>query len=159
MTFGKPIGQELVVNIDFAELSGKNAKDVDSLFLFCKEGWIKSVLGEYHTQKQALSRFFLGAMILSDPVLQIIRRELKRLSPDVRVETEEIKEVLISEVIKRDVVEGENADDAKKKIVRAASRHLREKSVAKPASEVATSDTASEESQTSEPPSEDSSDE
>jgi hypothetical protein len=40
---------------------------LELLFLFAKEGWVRSVLGEYHTQKQALSRFFLGAMILSDP--------------------------------------------------------------------------------------------
>ncbi|MDZ4851265.1 MAG: type I restriction enzyme HsdR N-terminal domain-containing protein [Pirellulaceae bacterium] len=128
VTFGKPIGQELVINIDFCGLSGKNTKDLESLFLFCKEGWIKSVLGEYHTQKQALSRFFLGAMILSDPVLAVIRRELKRVSPDVRVEIDEIKAVLTAEVLKREVLEGDNATDAKRKINRAASKQLREKS-------------------------------
>jgi hypothetical protein len=57
VTFGKPIGQELVLDLDFCSLSGKAAKDVDTLYLFCKEGWMKSVLGEYHTQKQALSGF------------------------------------------------------------------------------------------------------
>lgn len=126
--FGKPISQELVLDIDFCSLGAKNMKDLDTLFLFCKEGWMKSVLGEYHTQKQALSRFFLGAMILSDPVLTIIRRELKRLSPDVRVEVEEIKAVLIAEVLKREVLEGDSAADAKKKLARAAARQLREKS-------------------------------
>ena len=126
--FGKPIGQELVLDLDFCTLSGKSAKDLDTLYLFCKEGWMKSVLGEYHTQKQALSRFFLGAMILSEPVLNIIRRELKRLSPDVRVEIEEIKAVLMAEVLKREVLEGDSASDAKKKIARSAAKQLREKS-------------------------------
>ncbi len=128
VTFAKPIGQELVIDIDFCNLNGKTTRDIESLFLFCKEGWTKSVLGEYHTQKQALSRFFLGAMILSDPVLNVIRKELKRLSPDVRVEVEEIKTVLIAEVLKREVLEGENAVDAKKKIARAAAKQMREKS-------------------------------
>ncbi len=125
--FGKPIGQELVLDLDFCSLSGKAAKDVDTLFLFCKEGWMKSVLGEYHTQKQALSRFFLGAMILSEPVLNIIRRELKRLSPDVRVEIDEIKAVLMAEVLKREVLEGDSAADAKKKLARSAAKQLKEK--------------------------------
>lgn len=75
VTFSKPIDYDLVVEIDFASLNPKSAKDIESLYLFAKEGWLKSVLGEYHSQKQALSRFFLGAMLLTDPVLDVIRRE------------------------------------------------------------------------------------
>lgn len=127
VTFAKPIDHELVLTFEFASLAPRNAKDIDSLYLLCKEGWIKSVLGEFHTQKQALSRFFLGALIVSDPVLQVLRRELRRLSPDVRVETDEILSVLVSEVIKRDVTEGDQAKDAAKRIARAASKTLRTK--------------------------------
>jgi hypothetical protein len=127
VTFSKPIDQELVIEIDFANLSPKNAKDIESQFLFCKEGWIKSVLGDYHTQKQALSRFYLGAMLLNDPVLQVIRRELRRVSPDVKVETEEIKIVLASEVIKREVLEGDKAAEAKRRINRAVAKQTKAK--------------------------------
>jgi hypothetical protein len=127
VTFAKPINQELVIDIDFCSLNPRNAKDVESLFLLCKEGWIKSVLGEFHTQKQALNRFFLGALLTSDPILQLLRRELRRLSPDVRVETDEILSVLTSEVIKRDVTEGEQAKDAAKKIAKVAAKALRTK--------------------------------
>jgi len=42
---------------------------MELLYLWCKEGWQKSMLTDYHTQKQALSRFFVGAMLLTDPVL------------------------------------------------------------------------------------------
>jgi len=127
VTFAKPIGQELVIDIDFCSLNSRNAKDVESIFLLCKEGWIKSVLGEFHTQKQALSRFFLGALLISDPVLQLLRRELRRLSPDVRVETDEILSVLTAEVIKRDVTEGDQAKDAAKKIAKVAAKTLKTK--------------------------------
>ncbi len=125
--FGKPIGQELVIELEICNLSPKSTKDVESLFLFCKEGWIKSVLGEYHTQKQTLSRFFLGAMILTDPVLQVLRRQLKLMSPDVRVEIEEIKTALAAEVIKREILEGDKATEAKRKIARAAGKQLKAK--------------------------------
>lgn len=127
VTFAKPIGQELVIDIDFCALNSRNAKDVESIFLLCKEGWVKSVLGEFHTQKQALSRFFLGALLMSDPVLQLLRRELRRLSPDVRVETDEILSVLTAEVIKRDVTEGDQAKDAAKKIAKVAAKTLKTK--------------------------------
>ena len=128
VTYGKPIDQELVVEIDFCAINPKSQVDLESLYLFCKEGWVKSVLGDYQMQKQALSRFFLGALVLGEPVLDVIRRELRRVSPDVRIETDQIKAVLTNEVLKREVIDGEKADEARKKIARAASKSLRKSS-------------------------------
>lgn len=125
VTFAKPISHELVVDIDFCSLNPKSAKDIEALYLFCKEGWIKSVLGDYHSQKQALSRFSLGAMVLTDPVLEVIRRELRRVSPDIKISIEEIRAVFTAEVIKREVMEGDKAEEARKKIARSASKALR----------------------------------
>jgi len=125
IVFSKPIEQELVVELNFCELNPKTENDLELLYLWCKEAWSRSVLGEYHTQKQALSRFFIGGILLTDPVLDVIRRELRRVSPDVRIESEQIKAVLELEVIKREVVEGEKADEARRKIARAANKPLR----------------------------------
>ncbi len=123
--FTRPIAQELVVDIDFMALNPKSESDIETLYLWCKEGWQRSALGEFHTQKQALSRFFLGAMVLSDPVLEVVRRELRRVSPDVRIDIESIRTVLVNEVVKREVVEGDKAEEARKKISRSASKSLR----------------------------------
>lgn len=123
--FTRPIQTELVVDIDFSTLNPKADSDLDTLYLWCKEGWVRSALGDFHTQKQALSRFFLGAMVLSDPVLEVVRRELRRVSPDVRIDVEQIRGVLINEVLKREVMEGEKADEARKKIARTANKSLR----------------------------------
>lgn len=122
VSFGKPISQELVLNLDFTGLSYKDSTDLDNLYLLTKEGISKSILGEYHAQRQALSRFFIGATILSAPVLDVIRRELRRMSPDVRIDTDQIKDVLMQEVFKRDVIEGERADEARRKIARSVAR-------------------------------------
>lgn len=123
--FTRPITQELVVEIDFMVLNPKAETDIELLYLWCKEGWQRSALGEFHTQKQALSRFFLGAMILSESVLELVRRELRRVSPDVKIDIEQIKAVLVNEVVKREVMEGEKADEARKKIARSAGKSLR----------------------------------
>jgi hypothetical protein len=125
LIFAKPIDQELVLEIDFCALNPRVEGDIEVLYLWCKEGWQRSVLGEYHTQKQALSRFFVGAMLQSDAVLDVIRRELRRLSPDVRIDASQIKDVLVNEVIKREVMEGEKADEARKKVTKAANTSLR----------------------------------
>lgn len=139
LIFAKPIDQELVLEIDFCALNPRSEGDVELLYLWCKEGWQRSVLGEYHIQKQALSRFFVGAMLQTQPVLDVIRRELRRVSPDVRIDADQIKAVLVNEVIKREVTEGEKADEARKKIAKAARNALRASSGKSVAESAATS--------------------
>lgn len=118
VTFGQPIGHELVEEFDFMLLNAKSDADLESAYLFTKEALTRDVLEEYQLQRQAMSRFFLGAMILSDPVLAVVRRELRRMSPDVKIEVEEIRIALTEEVVKREVLEGERADNARKKIAK-----------------------------------------
>lgn len=125
VTFGKPIGQDLVLEIDFLNINYKSSANLENLYLLTKEGIGRSVLSDYHTQRQALSRYSIGAILLSEPVLEMIRRELRKMAPDVKIDTDQISEVLVQEIIKRDVMEGEKADEARKKIARAASRAAR----------------------------------
>src|SRR6185503_4381372 len=127
VTFAKPIDSELVLEFSISQLNPKKHADIELTYHLMREGWMKSALGEFHTQRQALNRFFLGAMILSNPVLDVIRRELRRLSPDVRIDTEQIKAVMMQDVLKREVVEGDKADEARKKVNRAANKPLRSK--------------------------------
>ena len=125
LVFAKPIDAELIVEFDMLALNAKDTTSVEHLFLLCKEGWSKSVLGEYFTQKQALSRYYMAATLLTEPVLDVIRRELRRISPDVRIDSDAIAKVLAAEVIKRDCLEGEKADEARKGVRKAAGKTLR----------------------------------
>ena len=118
--FGKPIESERVLLFDLLGLNSRTAAHIETLGLLAKEGWKKAYLGEYHLQRQALNRFTLGALLLVEPVLSTIRRELRRVSPNVRVTTDEIKTVLREEVLKRDVLEGDDAVSARKKVSRAS---------------------------------------
>jgi hypothetical protein len=123
--FSKPIEYELVVDLDILSVNPRNREHIELLGLLAKEGWQKAQLGEYHSQRLALSRFTLGALLVSDPLLDVLRREIRRLSPDVRVETEDVKTVLEADVLKREVLEGEKAEAARRQVARAAGRTLR----------------------------------
>jgi hypothetical protein len=50
---------------------------------------------------------------------------VRRLSPDVRVEVEDLKAALEAEVLKREVLEGDRAEAARRHIAKAAGRLLR----------------------------------
>lgn len=102
----------LVLQVDFLGVSPKKSDDIENLYLLTKEGISRSMLGDYHEQRQTLSRFFISATILRAPVLDVIRRELRRMSPDVKIDNEQIEEVLLQEVFKREVIEGDRADEA-----------------------------------------------
>jgi hypothetical protein len=123
--FAKPIEHQLVVDLELLTLNPRSAETVELVGLLAKEGWQRAHLGEYHSQRQALNRFSLGALLLSDPILEVVRREVRRLSPEVRVDIDEIKAVIEAEVIKREVLEGDKADAARKQVARAAGRALR----------------------------------
>jgi hypothetical protein len=125
--FTKPIGTELVLDINLLSLNPKNADHLESLFLLTRESMIKSGLYAYHDQMQATSKFYLGAVLLGDSVLETMRRELRRLSPDVKIRVEDLRELLKQEVLKREVIEGEKAEAARKKVQKATAKLLRTK--------------------------------
>ena len=125
ITFSKPIDHELVVEFDLLKLNPRKSEDIELVALLAKEGWQKAHLGAYADRREALNRFTLGALLLNEPVLEVLRREVRRISPNIRVELEEIKGMLLDEVIKREVLEGEKADAARKQLSRAAGKALR----------------------------------
>lgn len=123
--FNKPIEHELVCEIDLLAMNGRDSNHLEMLGLLAKEGWVKARLAEHHSFRQALSRFTIGAIVLSEPVVDVIRRELRRATPGLKVEEDEIRHVLTSDVIKREVLEGEKATAAQRLVARSGNRALR----------------------------------
>jgi predicted type IV restriction endonuclease len=125
VVFAKPIDNELVVDIDMLALNPRQDCDLELAALLAKEGWQKERLGEYQLQREALSRFTVAAVVLSDAVSDVIRRELRRVSPEARIDAEDLADVLRNEVLKRDALEGDRADAARKLVAKAAKKALR----------------------------------
>ena len=123
--FCQPISIEQVFECDLLSINPKNRSQVENLFLFAKEGQSKSVLQDFHAQRQAKNRYVLATILLSDPVIDVMRRELRRVFPDIRLDGDELKEELTLEVLKRDVIEGDKAEDARRRIAKAQGRALR----------------------------------
>jgi hypothetical protein len=113
-----------VCSFDFLELVPRRADTHDTLYLLCKEGVRALAMETHHEHRQIVNRFIVGALVATEPVLSVIRRELRRLAPDARVTVEEI-EALLPDVLKRDLLEGDAALQAKKRVSRTAGRPLR----------------------------------
>lgn len=125
INFGKPVAHELVFELNLCTLNPKRSSDLEQVWLLSKEGLQKSGLSDYRAMREALSRYSLAALIMSESVTDVLRRELRRITPDARIEEDAIREVLAQEVLKREVLEGERADSARRLVARAANRKLR----------------------------------
>jgi hypothetical protein len=97
------------------------------LFLLCKEGLSKAVIKKYYEHGKSVNKFVISAILQMEESLSLIRRELRRVSPGIKVETDEIKAILTGDVLKRDVLEGKEAEQAKGRVKRAASRRLKKR--------------------------------
>ncbi len=109
LRFEKPIDHDLVCSFDFLKISSRADKDQNNLFILTKEGLKKNARSDYYEKTQNVNRFIVSAIILNDAVLNTIRRELRKLSPNTKVDTDEIASLLKNEVLKRDVIEGDES--------------------------------------------------
>jgi hypothetical protein len=121
LRFEQPIDCDLVCKLDFLTLNHRKADEQEQLFLLCKEGLAKAAIEDFHNKIQSLNRFVVAALIKTDPVLNVLRREMKRISPDIKVTTEDIQK-LLPDVLKREVLEGEAVDRAVKQVSKATKK-------------------------------------
>jgi len=128
VSFTKPINQELIAEFDFLTINPKREEDLENLYVLCKEGWQKSAIQDLYGQSQMLSRYTIGAAILSEPILEAVRRELRKAFPDAGlVDIEVISDILSSEVIRREILEDESATNASKKFARGVAKNQKQK--------------------------------
>lgn len=108
----KMIKFDLIAKLNFLENDFKDAEFQEKLFLVCKEGIKRDAREEYHQKMLSVNRYILGALILNEGTLATIRRELRKISKGISIEADDIKKVLTNEVLKREAIEGEEAQKA-----------------------------------------------
>ncbi|MBN1489759.1 MAG: restriction endonuclease subunit R [Phycisphaerae bacterium] len=125
MIFEQPVRYDHVFTIDF--LAGGDDLN-EMIYMLSREGITKDAIGEYHEQRRVLNAYHLAAIILSDGVLAVLRRELRRVAPGMKITTDDVKDELVSEVIKRSILDSDEIKDAAKRIKRSKTRRMRSRS-------------------------------
>ncbi len=69
-----------------------------------------------------VNKFVVGTIVQSEAVLNVIRRELRRMAPGAKIDKDELKKMVINDVLKRDVVEGVPAERARARFKKASSK-------------------------------------
>ena len=123
--FAKPIDKRMVVDLDFLQLNPKSEETIDCLYAFTREGYCKGAHVKLHDHQQASSRYVFAAILLhNEEVRDVIQREMRR-AVDVKISDDVITRVLRDEVIKRDTLEGPEADEARRRVTRSEGKAMR----------------------------------
>ncbi len=123
--FSQPINSELVDEIDILALNTRSLKDLEQLYPITPEGIKKDELSSFYRRKRAINRFFLGAILRSTPIVSAVRRELRKLEPEVKITEDELRLLIEKEVLKREVVEDDQGKEAFRIVKRKQNRRAK----------------------------------
>lgn len=140
--FKQPIEKTLIFEADLSTLNLRDEDALTCIGTLSREGFTQSSMDALAQQKQATNKFTVAAILLSEPVIMMARRELRRIYPAVRIDEDVLRSVIADEALKRDVVDGDDAKAALDEIKRAAKSAKRQKAKAMAATENAKTDSA-----------------
>lgn len=116
--FKKPIEAKLVAEFDLLATDLKSESDLEKVYLISREGLIRGAVVEFSEKQSATSKYLIAALLLHDEdVLTGIRRELRKVT-GILVEPAVIAEVLRNDIIKREALEGEEATQSERRILK-----------------------------------------
>ena len=134
--FEKPVSHEIVFSIDLLEGSTPPNQLLQTLYLISREAQSLTAIAAYHARREATSPFVVAQLVLEDRIVAAVRRRLRAQFSGLKVTDAEVRALLATEVIKRDLVEGDRAAAAQRLIKRQARKAAKAKAAASPVSAV-----------------------
>lgn len=123
--FTQPIDQTLVFEIDLTQPAVKLPQLVECFSILSREVFSQLSMTMFYQQKQITGKYTIAALLQSSSMIGAIRKELKKIDSKVKIEDEDIKSLLINDILKRELIdsdEGKQAAEFLKKIEKAAAR-------------------------------------
>jgi hypothetical protein len=120
--FGAPIDHEIVTSFSLAGINPKSEEDLKRMYLLAREGLAADAISTFHATAQLLNKFTVAQILMSDSVTSVVRREIKRLFPDLKFEAEVIQDLVVNEILKREVIEGEKVKEAQVRLKKASQK-------------------------------------
>lgn len=123
--FTQPIDQTLVFEIDLTQPAVKLPQLVECFSILSREVFSQLSMTMFYQQKQITGKYTIAALLQSPSMIGAIRKELKKIDSKVKIEDEDIKSLLINDILKRELIdsdEGKHAAEFLKKIEKAAAR-------------------------------------
>ena len=115
---GLPITWDRVSQFNILQLSAKNERDLEQLFIVTKEGVLKSAREEVCEKARCVNRFVIAALLTSDMFVSTLKRELRKIGDGISIEDTEIASILRGEVLRSNLFDCEEAKSASSIVAR-----------------------------------------
>jgi hypothetical protein len=125
--FSKPVEKTLILELDLLRDSPRDPQLLECFWSLSREGFTPSSMNAFFQQQQVTSKFSLAALLLTDPLIKALRRELRRWFPKVRIREDLLFNVLRNDVLKRELVDGDEAREAAQFLMHAIRKASRRK--------------------------------
>ena len=126
--FGQPIEKILVCEVDLIGLSPKSDEILECFGNLSRESFSKGNMADLLHQKQVTNKFTVAALLISDDVLDDLRKEIRRLGSGIKVDNDYLRALLTNEIVKRDLIDSEEAKAAFQNVKRLQRTAARKKS-------------------------------
>jgi predicted type IV restriction endonuclease len=123
--FTQPIKHEEVARFSLTTVSAQKHEDLQLMFLLAREGMVLDAMNTFHQRSQLLNKFMVAQLLISEGTVAMVRRDLRKLFPDLKVSIDQIQELIWNDVLKREVLEGEKVKEAQNRIKRASGKLAR----------------------------------
>jgi Type I restriction enzyme R protein N terminus (HSDR_N) len=111
VVFAKPIDKVLVCELNALEADRKGPEAIECFGNLSLEAFSKDTLSDWFHEKQITSKFSIAALLLSDALLDSLRLQIRRLTK-IQVDIDDLRSLLTDEVIKRELIDGDEAKSA-----------------------------------------------
>jgi hypothetical protein len=123
INFNKPIAGTLVLDLDLCTCSLKEQEVSDLFGGLSREVFTPDSMSQMFKSKQAMSKYSIAQLLLSDPVVGMVRRELRKLADGLNPDLDDVRAIIEDQVIKRELIEAEDAKVAAKAVKRLARQY------------------------------------
>lgn len=127
VTVDQKVKHENIFSFSFIDLNVKKQEDLELIFLLCKRGLHKDLIQNYYEKKQSVNRYIVGAILGTEGIASAVRSTMRKMTPGLKVDNDEIMSIIQNEVIKRDLQESESGIQAQKDLKRYLARESRKK--------------------------------
>lgn len=126
--FEKPIRTDFVAEFNVLDLRIKNQNDLDKLYILCKEGLKKNAIDDFTQHRMIVNKYFLSTIIRSEPVIEAIKKEFKKIDTQIKIENDEILGLLMNDVLKRELLDSPDTLEANDKYAKIVKKLEKKKS-------------------------------
>jgi len=117
--FKQPIDKALVFEIDLLKATPKNPQLIEGLGNLSREGFTQSSMTAFFQQQQATSKFSIAALLQTDALIIALKKELKKIGAGAKIDDSFLRSLLQNEVLKRELIDSEEAKSATEYIKKA----------------------------------------